>query len=144
MYSTANPKQATDLVVLVVEDNADNLFILLELLRTKVKVRYVNGRASGWQLFKFLETNPTLVPDLILLDLQIPHEDGYQVLEKIRNHPRLQVTKVLAVTANTTLEDVERARRANFDGFIGKPIHRTRLREQLERIMSGEAVWEPN
>lgn len=130
-------------VVLIVEDNSDNLFILTALLRTKVKVRYVNGRASGRQLFKLLDSLEDKEVHLILQDLQIPHEDGYTILEQIRVHPRLQATRVVAVTANVMPEDVERTRQAGFDGFLGKPIDRRRFPDQIERILRGERVWEP-
>ena len=82
-------------------------------------------------------------PDLILLDLQIPYEDGYTVLRQIRTHTRLSGTIVVAVTANVLPQDVERARRAGFDGFIGKPIELERFPEQIQRVLNGEAVWEP-
>lgn len=129
--------------ILVVEDNADNLFILLDLLREELHVRYCNGRASGRQFFKLLETNPFLQPDVVLLDIQIPREDGYMVLTQIRVHPRLQATKVIAVTANVMPQDVERARRAGFDGFIGKPLYPQRFPQQISRVLAGESVWEP-
>jgi two-component system, cell cycle response regulator DivK len=129
--------------VLVVEDNADNLFIVTDLLQAVLKVRYCNGRASGRQLFKLLESSPTLRPNLILLDIQIPHEDGYTVLQQIRRHPHLQETVVVAVTANILPQDEERARAAGFDGFIGKPISARHFPQQIERILAGEAVWEP-
>ena len=129
--------------VVVVEDNADNLFITTDLLQAVLKVRYCNGRASGRQLFKLLESKPTLRLDLILLDIQIPREDGYAVLQQIRRHPRLQDTVVVAVTANVMPQDVERARAAGFNGFIGKPISARRFPQQIERILAGDAVWEP-
>jgi two-component system cell cycle response regulator DivK len=81
--------------------------------------------------------------DLILLDIQLPHEDGYMVLEGIRAIPRLQQTSVVAVTANVLPQDVARAREAGFDGFIGKPIDADRFPEQIKRVLRGEAVWEP-
>lgn len=135
-----DPKDAN---VIVIEDNADNLFIVLDLLREELGVKYCNGRASGWQLFKLLDTHPDLRVDLILLDIQIPHEDGYEVLKKIRETPALEKTKVAAVTANVMPQDVERARAAGFDAFIGKPIDADRFPEQIRRILAGEKVWEP-
>lgn len=135
-----DPKEAN---VIVVEDNADNLFIITDILQEEVGVHYCNGRASGWQLFKLLETNLKLPIHLILLDLQIPHEDGYAVLKKIRATPALQDTRVVAVTANVTPQDVQRVRLAGFDGFIGKPIDPVRFPQQLKRILEGEAIWEP-
>jgi two-component system, cell cycle response regulator DivK len=135
-----NPHEA---VVLIVEDNADNLFIATELLRTTVKPRYINGRASGRQLFKLVETLSDKPIHLILQDLQIPHEDGYAILKQIRAHPRLKDTLVIAMTANVMPDDVERARLAGFDGFLGKPLVRSRFADQLDRILGGELVWEP-
>lgn len=134
---------ATDATVLVVEDNADNLFIIIDILRGDLNVKYTNGRASGQQLFKLLETNRQLKPDLILLDLQIPYEDGYAVLARIRQHPALGGVRVVAVTANVMAQDVAKARQSGFDGFIGKPIDADRFPRQVQRALDGEAVWEP-
>ena|SRR3712207_1004674 len=133
-------KQAT---VVVVEDNADNLFIVSDMLREDVGVKYCNGRASGRQFFKLLESNLHLNVDLILLDIQIPGEDGYEVLRQIRAMPRLRHITVVALTANVMPQDVQRARESGFDGFIGKPIDGSRFPQQILRILAGEAVWEP-
>jgi two-component system, cell cycle response regulator DivK len=135
--------QPSDAVVLIVEDNSDNLFIASQLLRTTVKPRYVNGRASGRQLFKLIETLEDKPIHVILQDIQIPHEDGYTILKQIRVHPRLKDTLVIAVTANVMPEDVERAMLAGFDGFLGKPLDRNRFSGQMTRILQGESVWEP-
>jgi two-component system cell cycle response regulator DivK len=129
--------------VIIVEDNADNLFILTDILKEDVGIRYCNARASGWQFFKLLESIPKMSINLILLDIQIPYEDGYAVLQRIREVPQLQQTLVVAVTANVMPQDVARARAAGFDGFIGKPIDSNRLPAQIKRILGGEAVWEP-
>jgi two-component system cell cycle response regulator DivK len=135
-----DPKEAT---VLIVEDNSDNLFVALQLLRSEVGVRCVNGCASGRQFFDLLAASPTLTPDLICLDIQLPQEDGYAILKQIRAHPRLSQTRVIALTANVLPQDVERARQAGFDGFIGKPIVFKRFPTQARRILNGESVWEP-
>src|SRR5262245_303766 len=135
-----DPHEAT---ILVVEDNPDNLFIVLEILRAKVRVRYCTGKATGRQLFALLETQRELPVDMILLDLQLPHEDGYTVLRQIREQPRLAATRVVAMTANVMADDVERARAAGFDGFLGKPIDLRRFPVQIARILQGELVWEP-
>ena len=135
-----DPHEAT---ILVVEDNPDNLFIVLEMLRLKVQVRYCAGKMTGRQLFALLEAQQELPVDMILLDLQLPLEDGYTVLRQIREQPRLAETRVVAMTANVMADDVERARAAGFDGFIGKPIDLRRFPAQIARILGGELVWEP-
>jgi two-component system cell cycle response regulator DivK len=136
-------KLLADLAVLVVDDNADNLFILMEILRMQARVRYVNGRASSSQLFRFIESRPELQIGLILLDSLLSGADSHAVLRNIRGHPQLRGAPVIAVTAKVMAADVERARMIGFDGFIGKPIDPTRLVDQVIRIMQGESVWEP-
>ena len=136
--SPIDPRAAA---VLVVEDNPDNLMLVMDLLR-EIPVQYCNARASGRQLFKLLEQRAMQV-DLILLDIQIPGEDGYEVLRQIRATPALAGTKIVAVTANVMDSDLERTRAAGFDGFIGKPLKIKRFPEQIRRILAGEAVWEP-
>jgi two-component system cell cycle response regulator DivK len=132
-----------DASILFVEDNPDNMFLLKTILETYIKPKFVDGRPSGAQLFGLLASKPKLKPDLILLDLQIPHEDGYTILEQIRKRPLLRNAIVVAVTANVMPSDVERCRKAGFNGFIGKPIRTGKLEEQIRRILGGEEVWEP-
>lgn len=130
-----NPEDAH---VLVIEDNADNLMVATDLLRM-IGVKYINSRASGRQGIKLAESLNRV--DLILLDIQLPHEDGYQVLKNIRLHPKLKDTLVVAVTANVLPQDEAKAREVGFDGFIGKPLDFDRFPEQIKSILSGEEVW---
>jgi two-component system, cell cycle response regulator DivK len=136
------PIDPANAMVFVVEDNADNIWVLERALK-KAGVTRFNARASGRYLFQWLDENPGRSIDLVLLDLHIPREDGYEVLQQIRSHPTLQSACVIAVTANVMPQDVERCRISGFDGFIGKPTDPRRLPEQLQRIMAGEQVWEP-
>ena len=129
-----------DAYVLVIEDNPDNLLVATDLLRL-VGVRYINARASGRQGIKLAETMPRV--DLILLDIQLPNEDGYVVLQNIRQHPKLRTTKVVAVTANVLPADEQHARAAGFDGFIGKPLDFDRFPQQVLAILAGGEVWMP-
>lgn len=135
--------QPHEAAVIVVEDNPDNLFIVMDILKADVGVRYCNARASGSQLFKLLDGNPALEIDLILLDIQIPYEDGYTVLRRLRERPRFKDTTVVAVTANVLPQDIARAREAGFDGFIGKPLDADRFPSQIRRVLDGESLWEP-
>jgi two-component system cell cycle response regulator DivK len=136
-----DPRDAT---VFVVEDNPDNLFVFSDILRGDVGVRYCSARASGRQLLQLLSENPGRKPDLIILDLAIPYEDGFAVHQKVRKFfSHQEQPLVVAVTANCVPETVERVQQAGFDGFIGKPIERTRFIQQINRILNGEMVWEP-
>lgn len=132
----------SEAVVVIVEDNADSLFIIADLLEAEVGVGYCAQFASTRELFELLMAEPELGIDLILLDLQIPEEDGYTALAKLQAMPRLAETKIIAVTANVLAVDVERTRNAGFDGFIGKPIDSSRFPWQIIRILGDESVWE--
>ena len=130
------PKNAT---ILVVEDNVQN-FVLITRLLAYLGVKKCEWKASGWQVLEFAETLPHI--DLILMDIFLPEEDGYQVLRRLRDHPRFQDTLVVAVTADVSVANMERARKASFDGFIGKPIAPDRFPSQIRSILQGEQVWE--
>lgn len=143
------PIHPRDANVFVIEDNADNLFVTQTLL-TDAGVRWQNARASGSMFFKWLATgdqmrlNPSFQLHVMLLDIQIPREDGYAVLTQIRSHvnPALRATLVVAVTSTVTPDAINRARQAGFDGFLGKPLDRHRFPDQIRRILQGESVWE--
>ena len=130
------PKDAT---ILVVEDNVQN-FVLITRLLAFLGVKNCEWKASGWQVLEFAETLPHI--DLILMDIFLPEEDGYQVHERLRAHPRFKDTLIVAVTADVSTGNMERARGAGFDGFIGKPIDPDRFPNQIRSILQGEDVWE--
>jgi two-component system, cell cycle response regulator DivK len=131
------PEEAS---VLVIEDDPDNLLVVTDLLKL-AGVKQINGQSSGWQGLKLAESLPRV--DLILLDIQLPHEDGYAILSYIRSNPRLKSTRVVAVTANVLPQDEVRARSAGFDGFIGKPLFFDRFPQQIQALLEGEEVWMP-
>lgn len=130
------PKDAT---ILVVEDNFQN-FVLITRLLAYLGVNKCEWKASGWQVLGFAESLPHI--DLILMDIFLPEEDGYQVLDKLRAHPRFQDTLIVAVTADVSVDNMERARSAGFNGFIGKPLDPDRFPNQIRRVLRGEEIWD--
>jgi len=125
--------------VLVVEDNVPN-FVLIARMLAYLGVASCEWKTSGWQVVEFADTLPHV--DLILMDIRLPYEDGFQALEKIRANERLKDTLVVAVTAEASVEQMRRARECGFDGFLGKPLNPDRFPDQVKRILIGEAVWE--
>nr|MBN1229332.1 response regulator [Anaerolineae bacterium] len=125
--------------VLVVEDNVPN-FVLIARLLAYMGIQRCEWKTSGWQVVEFADTLPRI--DLILMDIRLPYEDGFQALEKVRASARLKETLVVAVTAEASVEQMKRAQEAGFDGFLGKPLDPDRFPEQIRRVLSGEPVWE--
>jgi two-component system cell cycle response regulator DivK len=129
----------SDKHLIVVEDNVDNYNLILRLL-TELGIEHCDWIQSGWKATQ--EANQHGPVDLILLDINLPYEDGFEVQRKMREHPDFDGTKIVAVTANASETYMQRAINDGFDGFIGKPLDPDRFPEQVRRILAGEPVWE--
>lgn len=127
-----------EITVLVVEDNVSN-FVLIARLLGFLGI-HCEWKTSGYEVVEYADTLPKL--DLILLDIRLPYEDGYSALRKIRQSEKLKDAPVIAVTAEASLEQIEKARKSGFNGFIGKPLDPDRFPDQIQRILAGESVWE--
>ena len=136
--SVRQPVRPENAYVLVVEDNVSN-FVLTARLLAYIGVKNCEWKTTGWGVVDFAKTMPRV--DLVLMDLRLPHEDGYSALEQIRNTPELKDTVVVVVTAHASSEEMQRAREAGFDGFLAKPLDPDRFPEQIRQILQGEAVW---
>jgi two-component system cell cycle response regulator DivK len=138
--ATSKNRIPQDATVLVVEDNVAN-FVLVARMLGYMGI-HCEWKTSGYEVVEYADTLPRL--DLILMDIRLPYEDGYAALKKIRSSPQLKDTLVVAVTAEASPEQMRKAREAEFNGFLGKPLDPDRFPEQVRRILSGEQVWELN
>jgi two-component system cell cycle response regulator DivK len=128
-----------DAVVLVIEDNLNNYLLIARLLGYS-GIERCEWKASGWHVIEFAQTLPRI--DLILMDIFLPERDGYETLQLFRDEARFKEIPVVAITADNSVESMERARKAGFDGFIGKPLQPDRFPQQIRRALQGEPVWE--
>jgi two-component system cell cycle response regulator DivK len=136
---TAVSIRPEDASVIVVEDNFQN-FVLITRLLAYLGVKDCEWKASGWQVLEFAESLSEV--DLILMDIFLPEADGYEALDTLRKNSRFEDTLIVAVTADASVENMQRAQAAGFDGFIGKPLDPDRFPDQIRRVLQGEAVWE--
>jgi len=135
---TSTPSAVPGTTVLVVEDNVSN-FVLIARLLGYMGI-HCEWKTSGYEVVEYADSLPRL--DLILLDIRLPYEDGFEALQKIRASSNLKSVRVVAVTAEASSEQMRKARDASFDGFIGKPLNPDRFPEQIRRILAGEPVWD--
>lgn len=124
--------------ILVVEDNVSN-FVLIARLLGYLGI-HCEWKTSGYEVVEYADTLPQL--DLILMDIRLPYEDGYGALRKIQQSPRLKNIPVIAVTAEASQEQMDKARQSGFYGFLGKPLNPDKFPDQVQRILNGEPVWE--
>ena len=129
----------TDAHILVVEDNVSN-FVLIARLLAFMGVQKCEWKTTGWGVVDFANTMQRI--DLILMDLRLPHEDGYEALAQIRADENLKDILVVVVTAHGSSQEMQKAREAGFDGFLVKPLDADQFPEQIRQILNGQSVWD--
>jgi CheY-like chemotaxis protein len=113
--------------ILVVDDNVGSAQILSRLLAKL-------GDHQVWTAYDgptTLETAKACHPELVLLDIGLPHISGYEVAQKLREQPESNSALLVAVTGYGTEDDVRRAREAGFDRHLTKPASVDDLRQLL-------------
>jgi two-component system cell cycle response regulator DivK len=121
----------TEARILVVEDNDRNLKLVRDVL---VFAGFeVLEAQTGEQGVAIAETT---LPDLVLMDLQLPGIDGAEALRRLRDNPATAELPVVAVTAFAMKEDGERTRQAGFDGYITKPLSVRSLPDQVRNYLT--------
>ena len=104
--------------ILLIEDNAQNSYLTTFLLESQgFAVVSASDGAAGIELAK------QTLPDLILLDIQLPMMDGYAVARALRTIESLKLTPIIAVTSYAMVGDREKCLAAGCNGYIEKPIN---------------------
>ena len=118
-------------VVLIVEDNDKNMKLVRDVLQFKgYQTLEANSGREGVRLA--IER----LPDLVLMDIQLPDMDGVTALAEIRAHPHGRNIPVLAVTASVMPHDQQRIEASGFDAFISKPINVKSFLETVGRFVA--------
>jgi two-component system cell cycle response regulator DivK len=99
----------------IVEDHEDNRRILRVLTTADFEVIEAEDGEAG------LAAAAAHVPDLILMDIQLPVLDGYEAIRRLKADPQLKAIPVIVVTSYALTGDSEKAKAAGCDGYISKP-----------------------
>ena len=127
----AQPEKST---ILYVEDNPDNRMLVKRILR-----------AEGYELLEATNANEAMdlledtVPDLILMDINMPDMDGYTLTTKIKSMPGFGRIPIIALTANVMRGDKEKTLEAGCDGYIQKPLDIDQLTREIEKYLARRA-----
>jgi CheY-like chemotaxis protein len=125
--------------VLVVEDNEQNLE-LVEFLLEDGGMRVAAARDAD----EARQQVGTTVPDVILMDMQLPGTDGLTLAAEIRADPRLHHVPIIALTAHAMRGDRERFLAGGCDGYIPKPIDAVSFVDQVQEILSSRGQRFPD
>lgn len=113
--------------VLVIEDNEQNLYLVRFLLEARGhRIREARSGPEG------IAAARAAIPDLILLDIQLPQMDGYAVARALREAPNLDAAPIVAVTSYAMNGDRVRALAAGCDAYIEKPINPDTFAAEVE------------
>jgi CheY-like chemotaxis protein len=116
--------------ILVIEDNDQNLYLVTFMLESKgFNVIQAKDGPAGIELAK------TFQPALILLDIQLPGMDGYQVARQLSSDPMTKNINIVAVTSYAMMGDKERAFEAGCSGYIEKPINPETFLTQIDEFL---------
>jgi len=118
--------------VLIVEDNDKNMKLARDVLQAKgyQTLEAVTGE-DGVKLAR------EKVPDLVLMDIQLPGINGIEAFKQIRGDAKTSRIPVVALTASVTPTDRNAISAAGFDAFVGKPINLKEFIETVKRLIEG-------
>jgi len=116
--------------ILYIEDNPDNRLLVKRILLSEdyALLEAENARDA-------LNVLKSTLPDLILMDINMPDMDGYSLNAQIKSTPGFERIPILALTANVMRGDKEKTLEAGCDGYIQKPIDIDQLTREIEKYM---------
>ncbi|MCU0773844.1 MAG: PAS domain-containing protein [Ideonella sp.] len=117
--------------VLYIEDNPVNVLLMQEFVRNCPGVD-LTAATTGLEGVHHALTHR---PDAVLVDMQLPDIDGYEVLRRLRADPRTRSMPCVALSANALQEDIERALAAGFDDYWTKPIDFRAFLPSLRKLL---------
>ena len=120
--------------ILVVEDNELNLKLFCDLLRAH---GYEAEAVDDGRVV--VERAAALKPDLIIMDIQLPHVSGLELIRSIREEPGLVDVPIIAVTAYAGQGDDDRIRAAGAQAYVSKPISVARFVQEVSALLPKEA-----
>jgi two-component system cell cycle response regulator DivK len=116
--------------VLYIEDNLENRILVRRILTAEgYEILEAESASAG------LELAQNHKPQLVLVDINMPHLDGLSLASIMKADPALQAIPVVALTANVMKGDRERTLAAGCDGYIQKPIDVDFFPQQIARFM---------
>lgn len=117
--------------VLYIEDNCASLRIVADILHKQSNILLLSAMDGEYGL----ELANEYLPELILLDINLPKMNGYEVLEKLKSNPETKNIPTIAFTADAMLKDVERGLKAGFKDYITKPIVLNLFIESIRKVL---------
>ena len=127
-------------VLVYVEDDENSIFVMKMVVERVMKLPTLYVLQSGADFVEQVK-GLGVVPDVFLLDIQMKPYDGVELLSMLRGDPQFNKSKVIALTASVTNEEVSLLKSGGCDGAIAKPLNIEVFPDLIARIINGEQVW---
>ena len=128
--------------ILLVEDNEGDILLTREALEARKLINKIDIAKNGVLAIDFLENillnEGALLPDLILLDINLPKKNGQEVLQFIKNHNSLKQIPVIMLTTSSSDRDIIASYRNHANCYIMKPVDVGNFMEAITKI---EDFW---
>jgi len=121
--------------ILYVEDNPENRMLIRRVLNAEGYT--VSEAESAIQAIKVMHEQ---LPDLILMDINMPDIDGYTLTAHLKAQSNLKQIPIIAMTANALKGDRERSLAAGCDGYIEKPVNVDTLTDQIGHFLQRKVL----
>jgi CheY-like chemotaxis protein len=121
--------------ILIADDNRDNIFVLQNLLAHQG--HHVTVARDGSEAVAAAMREPF---DILLLDIDMPVMDGWEVCRRLRAAPQLHGLQIIAMSAHALIGDHEHALQVGLDDFIAKPFSPRDVVAKVNRILEGVAA----
>ncbi|MCP3926889.1 MAG: response regulator [Desulfobacterales bacterium] len=123
-------------LILIADDSPTNISLLINTLKDD----YILGIAKSGQ--KLLDLVQKKLPDLILLDIQMPEMDGYEVCKRLQDDPETQEIPIIFITAMTDVEDKTMGFKIGAVDYITKPFHSAEVIARVKTHLSRKKMRE--
>ena len=128
-------------LILLAEDNDDHALLTTEALESapgrETAVHHVH---DGQELFEYLEdaleasSDGSRMPQLIVLDLQMPKVDGFDVIDRLKNDARLRTIPIVVLTSSGDPGDIQRSYELGSNSYVQKPVQPGALHARVSQI----------
>jgi two-component system cell cycle response regulator DivK len=123
---TSEISESDAVTILYIEDNLDNRTLIRRVLEAEGFIVLEAGNATeALRVFQYQ------IPDLILMDINMPDVDGYTFTKQLKHMPTFKQVPIIAITANAMKGDQERSFQAGCDAYIQKPVDIDHLSQQI-------------
>jgi two-component system, chemotaxis family, response regulator Rcp1 len=141
--STEETRSRTDEAdILLVEDNPGDVRLLQEALAVTQIPHQLHAVTNGDDALEFVyqrgEFEDAARPDLILLDLNLPHTNGHEVLNELKSDAQYGRVPIIVLSSSDGKEDIRRAYAAGANAYLTKPVDPDELVDRVELI---ETFW---